>query len=114
RPVARDAERSAPVVRDARPGRRWERPRQRPLEPRTDTCVVLARLADRLAEPVGGAAPADRDPAVGRALGAEEEEASIVDEQAVPPAERRPDVLAERLGRDHERVEGQIGEPLAR
>ena len=69
--------------REVRGGRRARAARARRRRARS-------RSLDRRAEPVRRAAAADRDPAVGRALGVEEEVAAVADQQLRPASRARP------------------------
>ena len=82
-------------------------------KPRADVLVALVARVDRARQAVGGAAAADRDAPVGRALGVEEEVVAVVDQQAVAPARARPHLVGQRRGRDHQRVERQVAQALA-
>ena len=74
--------------------------------------MALIRLVDRRTETIRRSAPADRDAVVGRALRIEEEVVCVGDRLAAIPAELVPDSLRQRLGRDHQRVERQVGARL--
>ncbi len=113
-PVSRNGERATPVVRDGRIAGRREVPTDRRLQTLVYAGVALPRLIDRLVEVVGRAAAADRDPAVGRALRIEEEVVLVPDGQPVTPAELPPGRLRQRLGRDHQAVEGEVAALLSR
>ena len=114
-PVAGNAQRAAPVVRDRRRlRRRREVAVERAPQPLLDGVVALVLLADRRVQPVGRAAPADRDPAVGRALRVEEQVPEVGDQLARRPSRSGPHVVGQRLGRDHQRVERQEPPALAR
>ena len=74
--------------------------------------MALIRLVDWRTETIRRSAPADRDAVVGRALRIEEEVVCVGDRLAAIPAELVPDSLRQRLGRDHQRVERQVGARL--
>ncbi len=112
-PVARHAERPAPVVRDGGASRRAEVAMDRRRQPRAHLVAALVVLADRRAQLVRRAAAADGDAVVDRALRVEEQVVLVGDGLASRPAELLPHVGAERLGRDHQRVQRQEPAPLA-
>ena len=106
-PVARDAERTAPAVGDARIADRREEVAQRAVQ-------VIEHLVDPLERRIHGAAPvvpgasaAEREAVVGRALPVDEQVAVVAEGLAVLDADLVPDRVGQRLGRDHERVERQ-------
>src|SRR5207244_13387740 len=86
----------------------------RRLEPGADGRVPLGLLADRPPQRVGRAAAADRDPAVRRPLRVEEEVPPVADRQPLTPSQLVPDRRRQRLGRDHQAVQREEPEPLAR
>ena len=112
-PVAGYAEDAAPRLRERHAGdareqvgerdpQRLDRPRLRP------TVDVRARP-----EPVGDTAAAERDPAVGGALGVAVGVCQVAEQLAVAPADRVPLLVGQWLGDHHRGVHRQPGAPLA-
>ena len=86
---------------------------ERAPQPLLDGVVALVLFADRRVQPVGRTAAADRDPAVRGALRVEEQVPQVGDQHPALPADLGPDVVGQRLRRDHQRVEGQEPPALA-
>ncbi len=106
-PVARHAEHTAPGVRDrSRAGRR-EHPPQHVGQRGHGRGIRLPQLVHPRAEPVGHAAPAERDPAVGGALRVHVRVGLVAQRFRPVPADLLPGLRRERLGHDHVAVHRQ-------